>query len=76
MLKKQSRLLWLSFLLGDWKTLLAPVVNFLQRCWPFSRWDFTDAARTRRRILKQLAETRVDYYNDPEVRKQLSEEGK
>jgi hypothetical protein len=76
MLKTQLRILWLSFLLGDWKTLFEPVVDFLQRVWPFSRWDFTESARTRKHILTHLKTTMVDYYNDPEVRKQLSEEGK
>jgi len=67
-MKVRLRLLWLAFLLGDWKTLFAPIVNFLQRVWPFSRWDFTESAHTRRRILKHLEETREEFY------KQLNKE--
>jgi hypothetical protein len=67
----KPRIVLNALLLGDVKTLSEPFVNFLQRVWPFSRWDFTECARERRRILEHLASTREDFYNDPEVRKQL-----
>lgn len=65
------RLLWNAFLLGDWVTFFEPVTNFLQRVWPFSRWDFTEAAHKRRKILTRLENTREEFYADPEVREQI-----
>jgi hypothetical protein len=74
-MKIRLRILLNALFLGDVRTLLEPFANFLQRVWPFSRWDFTESAHTRRRILTHLKSTMVDYYNDPEVRKQLFDGG-
>lgn len=52
----------LMVLFGDCSEVKEIVLNFLQGVWPFSRWDFTEAAHTRKRILKQLADTREEFY--------------
>ena len=77
-LKLQLKIWFNALLLCHRDVVLLPmmgVLDFLQRVWPFSYLVFTEAARNRRRILKQLAESRESFYSDPEVRHQIIDGG-
>jgi hypothetical protein len=65
MIRLKLKIFWNSLLLlayGDWSEMKEIILKFFQRVWPFSRWDFTEAAHTRRKILTRLAETREGFY--------------
>jgi hypothetical protein len=65
MMRLKIKLFWNSLLLlayGDSSEMKEIILNFFQRVWPFSRWDFTEAAHERRRILTRLARTREEFF--------------
>jgi hypothetical protein len=70
MIRLKLKIFWNSLLLatyGDCSEMKEIILNFFQRVWPFSRWDFTEAAHHRRRILARLAETREEFYKSLRV---------